>query len=150
MYEFLECRVVDAMSRDPITIGPDVSLERAEALFDEHDFNALPVVDEQNRILGLVTKLDLLKAFAEIDGRMFVPYDEIMKKPVSSVMTSVPRVTSVSPRTPLTTALKKLLEVGAKSLPVVDNENVVGMIAREDILRALRRAVAGEAPRDPL
>ena len=42
----------------------------------------MPVVDEEQRLAGVFTKLDLLKAFRDIDGRMFTPYDEIMKKPV--------------------------------------------------------------------
>ena len=150
MYEFLKYRVCDAMSEQPLTLGPDVSLADAEALFEQHDFNALPVVDDDGLLIGVFTKLDLLKAFGDIDGRMFAPYEEIMKRPVENFMTSVPHVASATPRTPLTKALQKMLELRAKSLPVVDDERVVGMIAREDILKALRRAVAGEAPSEPI
>ncbi len=150
MYEFLEYRVCDAMTTEPVTTHSGLSLAEAEALFDEHGFNAMPVVDEEQRLVGILTKLDLLKAFADIDGRMFTPYDEIMKKPVGEFMTAQPGVASVTPRTPLTRALARLIEVRAKSLPVVDDERVVGMIAREDILGALRRAVAGETPSEPL
>lgn len=150
MYEFLQYRVCDAMSDQPLTMGPDVSLADAEKLFEQHDFNAVPIVDEEGRLMGVFTKLDLLKAFGDIDGRMFTPYDEIMKKPVSEFMTAVPHVASATPRTPLTRAMQKMLELRAKSLPVVDEEVVVGMIAREDILKALRRAVEGEAPRKPI
>jgi CBS domain-containing protein len=150
MYEFLNYRVCDAMTSDPVTIPPEMSLAEAEALFEERDFNAVPVVDDEQRLVGFFTKLDLLKAFGDIDGRMFTPYDEIMKKPVSNFMTAVPHVMSATPRTPLTKALQKLLELRSKSLPVVDDERVVGIVAREDILRALRRAVAGEKAQDPL
>jgi CBS domain-containing protein len=150
MYEFLEYRVCDAMTSDPITIGPDTSLGEAESVFEQHAFNALPVVDDENRLIGLFTKLDLLKAFREIDGRMFTPYDDVMKQPVSNFMTRVPEVSSATPRTPLTRVLEKMLALRAKALPVVDNEVVVGIIAREDILAALRRAVAGEAPKEPI
>jgi len=150
MLEFLEYRVLDAMTPDPVTIGPELSLAGVEEVFEEHDFNALPVVDEEDRLIGIFTKLDLLKAFREIDGRMFVPYDQIMQQPVRAFMTEVRKIASVTPRTPLTRVLEKILAVGTKSLPVVDDEKVVGIIAREDLMRALRRAVAGEAPKKPI
>lgn len=150
MYEFLEYRVCDAMTPDPVTVGPDLSLAEVEALFEQHDFNALPVVDAEHRLVGIFTKLDLLKAFRDIDGRMFTPYEEIMRRPVGDFMTAVPHVASATPRTPLTKVLHKILETRAKSLPVIDEETVVGVIAREDLMHALRRAVSGEAPRDPI
>lgn len=150
MYEFLDYRVCDAMTEPPVTIGPDLSIADAEALLEQRDFNAVPVVDDEGRLAGVFTKLDLLKAFGDIDGRMFTPYDEIMRKPVSGFMTAVPHVASATPRTPLTKVLEKLLALGVKSLPVVDDEVVVGIIAREDVLRALRRAVAGESPSEPI
>lgn len=150
MYEFLEYRVCDAMTPDPVTIGPELALAEVEALFAQHQFNALPVVDEEGRLVGVFTKLDLLKAFRDIDGRMFTPYDEIMRRPVGDFMTPVPRVASATPRTPLTKVLRKILETGAKSLPVIDGETVVGVIAREDLMKALRKAVSGEAPSEPI
>ena len=91
-----------------------------------------------------------MKAFRDIDGRMFTPYEDIMKQPLSGFMTAVPKVASATPRTPLTKVLEKMLALRAKSLPVVDDEIVVGMIAREDLLAALRRAVAGETPKEPI
>jgi len=46
--------------------------------------------------------------------------------------------------------LETLVRTRMKSLPVVEDERVVGMIAREDVLAALRRAVAGERATGPL
>ncbi len=63
MYEFLDYRVCDAMTRDPVQIAPEASLAAAEALFEKHGFNALPVVGAGGALLGVVTQLDLLRAF---------------------------------------------------------------------------------------
>ena len=148
MYEFLDYRVLDAMTRDPVQVGPDASLAETEALFEEHDFNALPVVGPSGELLGVVTKLDLLRAFRFTEDHMFPPYEEVMAQPVRQVMTS--DATVVTPRTPLTRVLETLVRMRMKSLPVVDDGRVVGMIAREDVLAALRRAVGGERPSGPL
>ena len=44
MYEFLEFRVCDVVDREPVVIGPESTLSEAEALFAQHEFNALPVI----------------------------------------------------------------------------------------------------------
>jgi CBS domain-containing protein len=145
VYEFLDYRVCDAMTADPIRVGPDASLADTEALLEQHDFNALPVVGSAGELLGVVTKLDLLRAFRFTDDHMFPPYEELMARPVRSVMTT--DAVTVTPRTPLTRVLETLVRTRSKSLPVVDDGRVVGIIAREDVLAALRRAVGGERPR---
>lgn len=148
MYEFLDYRVCDAMTRDPVTIAPEASLAEAETLLEQHDFNALPVVGPARELLGIVTKLDLLRAFRFSDRHMFPPYQEIMARPVREVM--VTDLSTVTPRTPLTRVLETLVRLRTKSLPVVEDGAVVGMIAREDVLQALRRAVAGERATGPI
>ena len=148
MYEFLDYRTCDAMTRDPITIGPEASLAEAEALLEQHDFNALPVVGPGRELLGVVTKLDLLRAFRFTDRHMFPPYGQIMARPVREVM--VTDLSTVTPRTPLTRVLETLVRLRTKSLPVVEDGALVAVIAREDVLQALRRAVAGERARGPI
>ena len=148
MYEFLDYRTCDAMTRDPVTVAPEASLAETEALLDQHGFNALPVVGPARELLGIVTKLDLLRAFRFTDQHMFPPYEQIMACPVREVM--VTDLTTVTPRTPLTRVLETLVRLRAKSLPVVEDGAVVGMIAREDVLQALRRAVAGERATGPI
>ena len=138
MYEFLKYEVRDAMTVAPITIGPHTPLREVEALFERHDFNGVPVVDEEQRLLGILTKFDVLKAFS-LDVAALVPhYDTLMEQPAAAVMTRDP--VSVEPRLPLSRLQQKLVEMRSKSLPVVEDGHLVGIIAREDVLKALRRA----------
>ncbi|MDS4030431.1 MAG: CBS domain-containing protein [Candidatus Contendobacter sp.] len=138
MYEFLKYEVRDAMTADPITIGPHTRLREVEELFEHHDFNGVPVVDSQRRLLGILTKFDLLKAFS-FDAHALAPhYDTIMEQPAAAVMSR--DLVSVEPRLPLSRLLQKLVEMRTKSLPVVENGLLVGIIARQDVLKALRRA----------
>ena len=77
MQEFLEYRVTDFMSRSGVCVGRRTTLGEAERLFERHDFNLLPVVDG-NRLIGVLTKLDFLKAFAFAPDRLLPPYSAIM------------------------------------------------------------------------
>lgn len=145
MYEFLDWQVRDVMSA-PVVIRPETTLAEAEELLEEHGFNALPVVDPDSQaLLGLVTSLDLLAAFRFTEDSILPPYSEIMKRRVSGVMSR--DVRTVRPRTPLTRVLEKLVDSRSKSFPVIDaDDRVVGVVAREDVMEALRRAEKGEKP----
>lgn len=144
MYEFLAWQVGDVMSAPVVSIAPDATLADAEALFDEHDFDALPVLAADGTLAGVVAKLDVLRAYQFSPETIVPPYDEIRRRPVTTVMTLQPLV--VAPDTPLTRVLETLVATRVKSLPVVADGRLVGVVAREDVLRALRRAAAGERP----
>lgn len=148
MYEFLDYRVCDAMTSDVVSVRPEASLAEVERLFAAHDFNTLPVLSAEGALIGLVSKLDVLKAFRFTDDHMFPPYEQLMTRPVSDVMSR--DVLTVTPRAPLTRVLQKMLDTRNKSFPVVDGDALVGMIAREDVLAALRRAAAGEKAVGPI
>jgi CBS domain-containing protein len=146
MYEFLDYQAQDVMTHDPVSITPDASLADLELIFEKHAVNSLPVLDDEGRIQGIVTKLDLLRAFEYDDDHVFPPYHEIMKRKVRSVMSR--EVRFVFPRTKLPRVLTRLLDTGSKSLPVLDDERLVGMISRSDVMRALRESVAGRKAAD--
>jgi CBS-domain-containing membrane protein len=145
MYEFLQYRVEDVMTAGVTSTTPDAPLAEVEKIFREHDFNSLPVMEDGHRLVGVMTKLDLLKAFRFNEDHMFPPYAEIMQASVASVMTR--DFQTVTPRTPLTRVLEKLVATRRKSFPVLDSDDrLVGMVSREDVLAALRRAADGESP----
>lgn len=144
MYEFLRYRVRHVMTANPVTVSPGAHLEEVEALFERHQFNALPVVDGDRLLVAIVTKLDLLKAFVFTPESIVPPYREIMQRPVEDVMTRDP--VTVEPEMPLTRVLELMVGTRNKSFPVVADGRVVGIVAREDVLGALRRAAAGKEP----
>ena len=136
MYRFLECTVSQYMTRSVETVTRRISLRQLEALFEQHDFNAFPVVEER-KMVGIITKFDFLRAFIFTTGQMVPRYDDFMKHLVEEVMTEA--VVHVEPTAPLTRVL--LVNLKARSFPVVDgNQQLVGIISREDVMRALREA----------
>ena len=147
MYEFLEYCVADVMTPTPLVIGPRTRLADAEAIFEEHDFNGLPVIEAGGQLIGMLTKLDLLRAFAFGPRSVIPAYAEIMCEPAERLMTQTPL--AIEPAAPLTRALQTMIDTRHKSLPVVEGDRLVGIVAREDVLRALKRAAAGQPPQRP-
>ena len=136
MYRFLQCTAAQYMTRHVTIVTRDVTLRELEALFEKHDFNSFPVVEE-GKMLGIVTKFDFLRAFAFTTGQMVPHYDELMKRAVADVMTEA--VVHVEPDAPLTRVLQLMVSLKARSFPVIGPERqLVGMISREDVMRALR------------
>ncbi len=142
MYEFNYFKVRDVMTLDPVMIKQDATFADVEILFSEYNFNGLPVVDENNQLIGMVTKFDLLKAFTK---KMKNPYYEVVKlQNISRIMVKEP--VFFDPGEPLTRVIKKIVETGYKSFPVVENKKVVGMISREDLIDAIDQSTSGNLP----
>jgi CBS domain-containing protein len=138
MYRFLECTADQYMTRAVITVSRQSTLRELEALFEKHDFNSFPVL-EGGKVLGIVTKFDFLRAFAFTTGQMVPHYNELMKRQVAEMMTR--DVVYVEPSTPLTRVLDLMLDLKARSFPVVGPQReLVGMISREDVIKALAEA----------
>ena len=139
MYRFLEWRVADYMTAAVVTVLPDTPVYELERRFVVHDFNGFPVVDA-GILLGVVTKFDVLKAFIFTPETVLPPYEELSRRTAAEIMTR--KVIAFSPEAPLTRVLQTLVDARVKSFPVLEAGRLVGIIAREDVVRALRDASA--------
>jgi CBS domain-containing protein len=142
MEVFGRYEVGDIMTYRPLAVSRDTTLAEAVRLFDEYDFDCLPVA-EDGALLGVLTKLDVLRAFVVPEGGTAAGYESVMAQPVEGVMSQRARVT---PHMPLTSVLALMTEVRHDSLPVVHETLLLGIIARGDVVRALRCAAKGEEP----
>lgn len=133
------------MTRAVTTVTRQTTMRELETLFEKHDFNSFPVVEE-GKMLGIVTKFDFLRTFAFTIGRMVPHYDELMRRPVGEMMTEA--VVHVEPTAPLTRVLQLMVSLKNRSFPVIGlDRQLIGMISREDVIRALKDATreAGKA-----
>lgn len=119
--------VARLMRSDVVLVEPDLSLER---LMDEHllgtDQRAFPVM-EHHRFLGLACLHDIRQQ----------PRDRWPVTTVRDVMTPADRLTTVTPRQDAAEALDLLSRENVNQLPVLEQQSLVGLLRREDILRWL-------------
>lgn len=143
MYGFLACTVSQFMTQAVKTVKRQTTMRELEDLFEKHDFNAFPVL-EDGKILGIVSKFDFLRAFAFTSSQIVPHYDELMRRPVAEVMTEA--VVHVDPTSPLTRVLQLMVSLKTRSFPVMDRDRQLqGIISREDIMRALKETTRQEA-----
>jgi sulfide:quinone oxidoreductase len=119
-------KVVGAlMTRDPILVPSDMSLDAAVRKMREHDRGSVLVVDDE-RLVGILTARDVLRAVAgDVDPS---------EAPVGQWMTASP--VSVVATTTLEAAEALMTEYGVHHLPVVDDERPVGMVGLRDVTRS--------------
>jgi len=67
-YLLSELQVKDIMTRDPITVAPDDTVEHAAQLMLENTISGLPVTDEKGAVVGILTQSDVFRAFIHITG----------------------------------------------------------------------------------
>jgi CBS domain-containing protein len=132
------------MTRAPITVTPLTPVRALMDLFDRHDFNAFPVVDDRGIVRGIVTKLDVLRLLRP-DQNLWVPgFAQMSSARVEDIMRR--GVVCVEPGDPLVVAADLMVETRLRSLPVVqrkpDGPILAGIVSQGDILRGLRFALA--------
>jgi CBS domain-containing protein len=140
MYGFVGCTANQFMTRNVISVTRQATLRELAVLFDKHDFNAFPVV-EDGKLCGIISKFDFLRAFAFTTTQVVPHYNELMSRFATEVMTEA--VVHVDPRSPLTRVLQLMVSLKARSFPVISADGrLEGMISREDVMRALKETTA--------
>jgi predicted transcriptional regulator len=143
MYGFLEETAGHYMTRTVNTVTRALTVRELGDMIKRDDFNTYPVV-EDGQVVGIVTKFDVLKCFAFTPNQMVPRYSDLMNRTVGDVMVS--DFIYVRPDTRLTRILQLMVEHRIRSIPVIDGQRLAGIIAREDVLKALAAAADQSQP----
>ena len=131
----------DLMTKDIVSVSPSERLVHARRLSMDANVGRLPVIDD-SELVGMITSKDLMRAF--IDFRKKVPEkyqkSQIKEVLVEDIMSRNPTV--VSKDTCITEVSKIMMETGFNGLPVVEDDEVIGIITQTDILRLISKLEA--------
>lgn len=133
------------MSKNPVTIDPSATAKEAAALMRERELGSLLVVSARKPV-GIVTEKDLVtKVVAENRMPAEVTVNEVMTSPV----------VTIGPYQEILDAAKTMADLNIRRLAVVDNDDLVGLVTENDILKVwpalieiTRERAAISAPRE--
>jgi CBS-domain-containing membrane protein len=129
-------RVKDIMTTPVLTVGEEWPAAQAAELLARYGFTLLPVVDDQDMLLGVVDESDLLED--PMSGRRGPrPHT------VGALMTT--HVLRIAPDTAVAVLQHRMATTGRRAIPVVEHGRLVGIVTRRDLLRAERHHGARSA-----
>lgn len=147
-------QIREIMSSPAITVVAETRVADVAHVMCENNISGMPVVDEGNRLLGVITEHDLiqrhapvhqphyitvLSAYIPISPREVREYQEQLRQTLainaSQLMTV--EAESVSPDDDIEEALELMLDPEVTLLPVVENDRVIGVVTRTDLVRLI-------------
>lgn len=135
-----DARVKDWMSKSPILINPDAKLPDAHDLMKKNSVRRLPVLKD-GKLLGIVTRGDVREA-GPSDANTLSIFElnyKLAKLPISDIMTRDP--ITVTQNTKLSEAANLMLNHKIGGLPVMEGDQLVGIITESDIFRAFVKLI---------
>ena len=139
------------MTSDVVTVSPDTPYKEVVELLVRSEVSALPVVDPAGQLVGLITEADLIskeaystrrrRALALLADVVSVRDHRWVTKAGGSVASDVmtKNVVVCRPTEDARTVAQRMLEEDVKRMPVVDDERLVGIVSRRDILKMFDR-----------
>lgn len=124
----------DIMARNLVTLRPEMSIMDAIGVMLRKRISGAPVIDDDHRILGMLSEYDLLRVLAsgEYSAEDYEEHDQ-----VGVWMTTEPE--TISPDVDIYRLAHLMLERGVRRLPVIEDGRVVGQVSRRDVLRGIER-----------
>lgn len=150
--------VRDVMQKDVKTVRPETTVNDVAEILAQSEYTGLPVTDEAGRLLGMVTEADLLARAQRLNVPRFFPFiggivflesprkfEEQLRKATGAVVGDVMTTDVLTAREDQTVqhVATMMVERRINRVPVVDDEGLVGIITRDDIIRAVHLGAGG-------
>ena len=125
-----ELRVREVMTPNPVTMPPTATVKEAVATMADRDIGSVLVVDEDGRLVGIVSERDVIR-------RVLAQGRSLEDTRLADIMT--PNPVSVDPEATVEEALRAMARLRVRHLPVVDKETgrLVGIVSIRDIEAAM-------------
>ena len=151
----------DIMTKKVITVSPETLVNDLAKTLAGKNIGGVPVVDADGRLVGIVTQSDLVErvqelklppainildfhVYLQIPSHLFRKVEKMLGATVADIMS--PKPLTVSPETPVPQIAALMAEQKVHTLPVLEQGKIVGIIGKMDLVRAVAREGASEAP----
>ena len=148
----------DIMTKEVITVSPETLVSELTKILAGKNIGGVPVVDADGRLVGIVTQSDLVERaqdlemppainildfhlYFDLPSHLFKQVQKMLGATVADIMS--PKPLTVSPDTPLSQIAALMAKQKVHTLPVMEGGQLVGIIGKMDLVRALAREGAG-------
>jgi CBS domain-containing protein len=150
----------DIMTERVLSVTPDTPVAHVARLLREKHISGVPVLNQQGRVVGIVTELDLIKRHARIHMPIYLPFldspifledprryqDDVRRvlgTTAEEIMTR--KVRTASPETSVEDLATMMVEERANPIPIIDAEgSLVGIVSHTDIVHLVEMAEESE------
>jgi CBS domain-containing protein len=147
-----ELKVREIMTTDVITVKPDTTVGELADILGKNKISGVPVVDGQGRVLGMVSEADIILQDADLHFPYYVQFlemviylqsvhkfEERVRKSIGSKVSEImtEEVVSVAPEETVREVETLMADRNVNRLPVMENGQLVGIVTRGDIVRAI-------------
>ncbi len=149
-------QVRDIMSSPAITVRPDTKIQEIARIMREHQISGVPVVNENGELLGAITELNLIARNAPVKQPHYITvlsamiplgleeYFDYKKQLRQTLATNASELMSqaiptIQPETVLEEAMEIMLNPENSLLPVVEQNKVIGVVTRTDLVRLIEQ-----------
>jgi len=142
----------DIMTKEVITVKPEMTIEELARLFTKHDISGAPVVDEAGGLIGIVTENDLIK----MEQRLHIPtiitifdaviylgsskkFEDDLKRMAATKVSDIYKrdVVTITENTTIEEVATIMCEKDIHHLPVVKKGKLMGIVGKKDVVRAI-------------
>jgi CBS domain-containing protein len=144
----------DIMTKDVVTVTPDTSIEELATLLVQNEISGAPVVDERGTLIGIVTENDLISrnkrlhiptVVSFLDAAIYLEsskkFEQEVKRMAATRVGDIcsRKVVSITEDSTVVDIATIMDEKKVHLLPVVENNKVVGIVGKRDVLKAFAR-----------
>lgn len=145
----------DIMSSPVVTVRPETSIQEIARVMRDHGISGVPVVTADNKLVGIVTEVDLIAQHAPLQAPQYISilwatiplrfddyarYKEKVRHMLAvnaeQLMTKNPA--TLHPEDSLEYAAGLMIKPGHSSIPVIEDGRLVGIVTRTDLIRVIK------------
>lgn len=125
------------MTRNPVTVGPDLSVVEASEIMKAEKVHRLPVLDKDKNLVGVISEKDILHAAPSAASTLSIHEMAYLLSKLTVKKVMKKDVVTIQKTTPVEDAARLMVDQDLSCLPVMDGKKIVGIVSKSDLFKIL-------------